>query len=119
MVAYFSMLKALILMFSIFSLMVIPVLSIYTSYNGLESGINYSKTKYSLGNMGFSEHICKHVFVETPGKFKFDCRTGTIASVTHSGILPYDEETKYGDYMGFCGDQAKYPEVNSCKDVID
>jgi len=62
MVAYFSMLKALILMFSLFTLLVLPVISIYGSYDGLSSGNNYSKTKYSLGNMGFSEHICKHIF---------------------------------------------------------
>jgi hypothetical protein len=69
MVAYFSMLKALILMFSIFTLLVLPVISIYGSYTGLESGDNYAKSKYSLGNMGFSEHICKHIFTSIDGNY--------------------------------------------------
>ena len=62
MVAYFSMLRALIAMFTLFTIFMIPAMSIYSSYDGLESGNNYGKTKYSLGNLGFTEHICKHIF---------------------------------------------------------
>lgn len=82
MVAYFSMLKALIFMFSIFTLFMIPIISIYAGYDGLASGNNYSKTKFSLGNMGFSEHICKHIFVGIDGNYQFACRTGEIAELT-------------------------------------
>ena len=94
MVAYFSMLKALILMFSIFTLLVLPVISIYGGYDGLKSGNNYSKSKYSLGNMGFSEHICKHIFTEIDGKYRFACRTGTIEDLVFQGILPHNDDKK-------------------------
>ena len=60
MVAYYTMLRTLIYMFIVFTFLMIPVITTYGSYTGLSSGSNYSKTKYSLGNMGFTEHICKH-----------------------------------------------------------
>lgn len=120
MVAYFSMLKALILMFSIFTLLVLPVISIYGSYDGLESGNNYSKTKYSLGNMGFSEHICKHIFTQIDGKYQFACRTGTIESLEFQGILPYNADAdKFKEYMGYCNDPKKFPDsVNKCTPAL-
>lgn len=119
MVAYFSMLKALILMFSIFCLMVVPVIGIYASYNGLESGANYGKTKYSLGNMGFTEHICKHIFTTIDGNYKFACRTGTIEKLSYAGILPkQDEKPFYGDYIGYCNNPEKYDEVEACMPAI-
>lgn len=78
MVAYFTMLRTLIMMFSFFTLMMIPTIFVYSSYNGLESGTNYAKTKFSLGNLGFSEHICKHQFLSIDGVQELSCRTGTI-----------------------------------------
>lgn len=60
MVAYYTMLRTLIYMFIVFTFLMIPVITTYASYDGLSKGNNYSKTKYSLGNMGFTEHICNH-----------------------------------------------------------
>jgi hypothetical protein len=58
MVAYFKMLTYLIGIFLLFSLMMIPAIYTYLSYNGLEGLISYSKSKYSIGNFGFSETVC-------------------------------------------------------------
>jgi len=119
MVAYFSMLRALIMMFSIFTLMMIPIIGIYGSYDGLSSGNNYAKTKYSLGNMGFSEHICKHIFTEIDGKYRFACRTGTIASLSYQGILPYNSDDKvFQEYMGYCNDPSKISAVDKCTPAL-
>jgi len=63
MVAYFSMLRALIACFVFFSLLAVPMIQTYASYSGLESGNNFAKTKFSLGNFGFTEHLCKHIFI--------------------------------------------------------
>jgi len=63
MVAYYTMLRTLIYMFAFFTMLMIPVISTYSSYSGLKSGSNYSKAQFSLGNMGFTEHICKHQFL--------------------------------------------------------
>jgi hypothetical protein len=54
MVAYFKMLKSLILMFIIFTLLSIPAICIYTHHNGQKDLVNYSKSRYTLGNLGFS-----------------------------------------------------------------
>ena len=89
MVAYYTMLRTLIYMFIVFTFLMIPVITTYSSYDGLKSGNNYSKTKYSLGNMGFTEHICKHQFFQISGMQNIQCRTGTIAKMKQVGILPY------------------------------
>jgi hypothetical protein len=119
MVAYFNMLKALIFMFSIFTILVLPVISIYGSYDGLKSGNNYSKSKYSLGNLGFSEHICKHIFTEIDGKYRFACRTGTIENLVFQGILPHnDDQNQFKEYMGYCNDPTKFAPVNACTPAL-
>lgn len=119
MVAYFSMLKALILMFSIFTLLALPVINIYGGYDGLESGNNYSKTKYSLGNLGFSEHICKHIFTEIDGKYRFACRTGTIEKLVFQGVLPHnDDPAQFEQYMGYCNDPKKFAAVDACTPAL-
>jgi hypothetical protein len=125
MVAYFNMLKALILMFSVFTLLAIPMISIYVGYDGQSSGNNYSKSKFSLGNMGFSESICKHIFIGIEGNYEFTCRTGTIDKIEYTGILPAAEPTVFEKYMGFCADptdkvtpNSLHPEVAACQGAI-
>lgn len=117
MVAYFSMLKALIFCFSLFTLLAIPMIQTYASYSGLESGNSYSKTKFSLGNFGFSEHLCKQIFVGVDeGEYDFSCRAGTISELTWSGILPSNPDKKiFSSYMGYCADPSKIPEVSKCE----
>jgi hypothetical protein len=104
MVAYFSMLRALVLSFILFSLLAFPMISTYASYKGLDSGNNYSKTKFSLGNFGFSEHLCKHIFVGVDeGKYEFSCRAGRISKLVWNGILPSNSnKSVFGSYMGYC-----------------
>ena len=121
MVAYFGMLRALIFMFAIFTLIAVPIISVYASYSGLEQGNNYSKTKYSLGNLGFTEYLCKHIFIGNGGEFQFQCRTGTVGKFYKAGILPANNkvENVFGDYMGFCADPTAYPEVATCQAAID
>ena len=119
MVAYFSMLKALILMFSLFTLLVLPVIFIYGGYDGLKSGSNYSKSKYSLGNLGFSENICKHIFTEVDGKYRFACRTGTIERLAYQGILPHnDDRMEFQRYMGYCNNPSYFVPVHACTPVL-
>lgn len=121
MVAYFSMLKALVLCFMLFSLLAFPMISTYSSYKGLETGNNYSKTKYSLGNFGFSEHLCKHIFAGVDeGKYEFACRSGHISKLSWSGILPSSPDKEvFGSYMGYCANPDNIPEVKGCKAALD
>lgn len=119
MVAYFSMLRSLILMFSIFTLISIPMMSTYKQYDGLSTGNNYSKTKYSLGNFGFTEYMCKHIFRGIDGNYQFACRTGKIQSLTWAGILPHnDDQEKFAEYMGFCNNPKDFPAVDACSGAL-
>lgn len=133
MVAYFHMLKVFIMMWSLFTILVIPVIYIYAQYTGLRAGVNFMKTQFSLGNMGFTTNTCKHTFTSVDGDFSYTCQTGYILNVTSVGILPAleTENTKemYGDYIGFCGRindmtedelaKGKFSEVKMCHDAIE
>ena len=63
MVAYFRMLVYLMSIFAFFTLLQIPSIYFYQSYKGLEGLSNYSKAKYSIGNMGFSGPNCVSTYV--------------------------------------------------------
>lgn len=62
MIAYFRLLIYLTISFLLFTLLSIPALVIYSSYDGLSWLGNYSKTKYSLGNMGFTGYYCDSTY---------------------------------------------------------
>lgn len=57
------MIKMMIFLFAIFTLLSIPAIAIYSSHDGLEGQANYSRAKYSLGNMGFSGATCSSMFL--------------------------------------------------------
>jgi hypothetical protein len=120
MVAYFTMLRSLIYMFTVFTLLSIPIISTYSSYEGLKDGNNYAKTKFSLGNLGFTEHLCKHIFVGIDdGKYEFNCRAGNVSKLSWSGILPQTDDTKvFSEYMGYCNDPSKIEAVHKCSGAL-
>lgn len=62
-IAYFRMLQAFIMLFIFFSILSLPALYIYSSHNGLSSLKNYSKTQFSLGNLGFSDNVCFSMYL--------------------------------------------------------
>lgn len=115
------MLRALVLSFILFSILAFPMISTYASYKGLDSGNNYSKTKFSLGNFGFSEHLCKHIFVGVDeGKYAFSCRAGRISKLVWNGILPSNSnKSVFGSYMGYCANPEKIKEVDQCSKAMD
>ena len=89
MVAYFRMLSSLIIIFLLFSLLIIPSLYIYSSYNGMEGLQNYSKAKYSIGNLGFSGVTCLSIYLGLGDKhMQIGCRVGTIQSLYSFGLIP-------------------------------
>jgi len=59
MVTYFATLRAFILTFGILTVLAIPSLFIYAEHNGMAGSYSFSKSRYSVGNMGFSETLCK------------------------------------------------------------
>lgn len=99
MVAYFRMLSSFIIVFFIFSLISIPAIGIFSSYNGLADLSNYSKTKYSLGNLGFSENICVSMYVGVGMAHNIQCKVGTISKLYSFGLIPSD----FNQPSDFCG----------------
>jgi hypothetical protein len=51
------------LAFLIFTVIIIPVLFIYGSNNGLEGLSNYTTARFTLGNLGFSNDACRSTYV--------------------------------------------------------
>jgi hypothetical protein len=73
------MLVSFIAIFVLFTLISIPAICIFSSYDGLEGLSNYSKAKYSIGNMGFSENICVSMYLGVGQEHAIQCKVGTIA----------------------------------------
>ena len=103
MIAYFRMLSFLILGFIIFTILSIPALAIYAKYNGLEGLSNYSKAKYSIGNMGFSGPNCVSTYVGLQYQQKLYCQVGQISQLFYTGLIPSSIDANQKD---FCGDSS-------------
>jgi hypothetical protein len=86
--AYFRMLKIMIAMFLFFSILQIPAIAIFSSYNGMNNLTNSSRDKFSLGNFGFSSTVCSSSYVGIGLPLNFDCRIGTISQIYSIGLLP-------------------------------
>ena len=63
-VAYFSLLRTMIVMFFLFSLLSIYPLWAYTSNDGMVDAGNYSRARFSIGNLGFQEALCQRTFLD-------------------------------------------------------
>ena len=63
MIAYFRMLSYFIAIFLLFSILSIPSIVIYSSYDGLDDLSNYSKARFSLGNIGYSGSVCMSMYI--------------------------------------------------------
>ena len=104
------MLKTMILMFFIFTLLMTPAIILYSSNDGLFGLSNYSKAKYSLGNLGFSGDSCRSTYVAIDKEQTFSCREGRISEVKNFGLIPNDSKNN----KDYCGNSKELEEVNNC-----
>ena len=72
MIAYFRMIRMMIGLFMLFTLLSIPAIAIYSKYDGISGLSNYSRAKYSLGNMGFSSANCQSIQILV-GEIELKC----------------------------------------------
>jgi hypothetical protein len=112
------MLTYLIGIFSLFTLLSIPAIGIFSANNGLEGLNNYSKAKFSLGNLGFSDSNCLNTYIGMTESPNMKCKVGTFGDSFLFGIIPFDIEGK----TDFCGDPTNEnvkQGVKDCSPIID
>ena len=100
------MLKVMMLMFFLFSLLMIPAIVLYGTNNGLRDLSNFSKARFSLGNFGFSGDICRSMYLGVNREQIFSCKEGRISELANYGLIPTDYRGK--DY---CGSRDANPSV--------
>lgn len=109
-VAYLRMIKNMMLMFFIFSLLIIPAVYLYASKDGLKGLNNYSKAQFSLGNFGFSKDMCFSMFLDVGPPISFSCPEGAkMTSVNEFGLIPGDYDRK-----AYCGKSTDDAKVSQC-----
>lgn len=99
----------MMMMFFIFSLLVIPAIYINASHNGLQRLPNYMKARFSLGNLGFSQDICDSMYLGLNKPQTFSCEEGKIKVLNNFGIIPLDASNK-----AYCGSRDENKEVSKC-----
>ena len=89
----FNLMIHLIIIFSIFSLMSIPIILIYSNYDAMKgSTVAFAST--TLGNLGFSSSSWFSV-TKKFGAMELSCNTGVLNSEVGSfGIMPSDSSDK-------------------------
>jgi hypothetical protein len=99
-VAYLRMVKNLMIMFLLFSILIIPAIYLFVTNDGLTGLNNYSKAQFSLGNLGFSRDVCRSVYLGLNKPQSFQCQEGTITKLNNYGLLASD----FTGEKDFCGD---------------
>jgi hypothetical protein len=86
--SYFHVIKVVIFLFFVLTLVNIPVLRVYTSYNNYKDETSDKLFKItSLGNMGFSQTKCTSSYLGTD-QIVLSCKTGQINAFVDYGIIP-------------------------------
>ncbi len=85
-IAYRDLMFTFIIMFSVLTVVMIPAMVFYSSYNAIPANILKPYARLSLGNMGYSSSQCTSVIYGL-GLIPLSCPTGTsITTVPHFGI---------------------------------
>lgn len=93
-VAQFNLMKLLIFIFTVFSLLSIPIMILYSSGYDAMRGRPGAFAKTTLGNFGFTSSTCYSVTKELDTVILF-CNTGVLTPEPGSfGIVPYDAANK-------------------------
>jgi hypothetical protein len=87
--AYFDTLSALIKVFFVLTILNIPIMMIYSSY---ETKTSSGLKSLTLGNLGQSEAICSIVKFGL-NRNLIDCSTGLITSIESFGLLEAQTKT--------------------------
>lgn len=91
-VSYFSLISTMIFLFLVLTIIHIPIIRAYSSYNNYETEIQDRRFKLlSLGNMGFAEPRCIHSGLSAD-KTILSCKTGQIHDIVDFGFLSYAED---------------------------
>ena len=73
MVAYFGLLRGLILGYVVMCGVAVVMMAIYDAGDALEGDRNSFITKYTLGNMGFVQDMCLTQFIGITKPVKLQC----------------------------------------------
>lgn len=85
---YFKFLYVLLAVYVVASLLILPVILVYSGHDGLENGRNYFMSRYSIGNLGFVSSNCYNQFVVLKNSQTLRCATGTMQPILYAGIFP-------------------------------
>jgi len=121
-VAYFRMIWCYTLLFSLFSVMILPVMFIYKGHDGFGQNSRVTNdATYSLGNMGFSDADCLIQYAVLPQNRTLTCAVGKFTELNYMGIIPdsMQPEDKGGAYCGSAEtakDNTKYGNLTNITD---
>jgi len=86
---YFDLLYLLFWLFLLLSIILSPLLTIYSSHGQFQNPFMYEA--YSLGNMGSSSAQCLNIPLEV-ALFPMSCPYGTIGHIKDFGVSPENSE---------------------------
>ena len=132
-IAYFKLLKNLLVVYFLISLMMWYVMWNHAFGNAIEnkkSGLIAKANAYSLGNLGFSKHKCynQYLGLKTEGQ-TLSCSKGKIGGILFKGVIPANSAHKHNEppfydlngqpiYNDFCGNSTILKLEDRCEHDI-
>lgn len=106
--AYFSTLRAFAVLFTVLTLIMIPVFKFYYDEGGLKLvSRGYYNSAFMLGNVGFSKAVCVNTYTQfaSSAPAQLQCEVGTMTGVIYSGMIPNNLDIDWENISyGYCGD---------------
>ena len=116
MLAYFDLLRYLMIIFLIINIMFLPIMFIYYQNNGMSSFRSSLSmvNSLSIANLGQAGTKCVHQYVGIGSKQeKLFCERGKIKQLLHWGVIPVKEENDSFS-LNHCYDTKSHPEIDDC-----
>jgi len=123
--SYFQVMVELMIMVGLISLVTIPLMGTFASFDALESYPNFSMNKYTLGNIGGADAFCQQSsFDLAASAFNIECKGGAvinmdaIAQNTNKPIFDAGIISADADVNTYCSRTA-FTDSQSCSDYLD
>lgn len=111
MIAYFSLLRRLLILFCIVTILFAPLIIMYECYDdALDNVPGLSAiSSASMGSMGMATFVCdsQQLFMKQK-ELHLQCRDGLLQMPTHVGLLPFNNDVDMAYSMDYCGAPAKH-----------
>lgn len=123
--SYFEVMVELMVMVGLISLVTVPLMMTFSSFDALAAYPGYGWNQYTLGNIGGADSFCaQSTFMGPASAIAVECPSGTVVSITKkadntgSSILDFGIIPNTADVNTYCMNSA-FTDAANCSSYVN